>query len=153
MVWMRGQHLAALAGQEGARVGEGLAPDDPPAQGLALDEAHDEAVAEAVLRRQHMAHGRDRHAPGAAASIRAASVSRPTAVSETRVPPGARRRISGTSVPSATRSKRQISWVAPADSSRQSERPLAAQPGANQGVQALREIGAVVGQGLLRARA
>ena len=95
---------------------QGLAPDDAAAQGLALDEAHDEAVAEAVLRPPA------RSAPGAparprrpAASIRLASVSRPMAVSETRVPPGARRRISGVSTSPRKTPKRQISWVAPAD--------------------------------------
>jgi len=55
MVWM-------LARQCGGHVG---ALDDSPAQGLALDEAHDEAVAEAVFLGQHIGHRRHGRAGGA----------------------------------------------------------------------------------------
>ncbi len=130
-----GQDLAALARQLRPHVGEARVAHDPPAQRLALDEGHDEAVAEPVLRRQHMAHRRHRRAGGDTSRRISASVSRPieveASVRSTIAPPGARRRISDWSPSGRSSSKRQISCVAPAvsrghlgDAGRAGEMPL-----------------------------
>ena len=117
MAWMRARispHWRASFGRASAKRG---VAHDPPAQRLAGDEAHDEALAEAVVRLQHMAHGGHRARPAASPACSSSRLGL-QADGACRTTPQCRRACGAGSAASRrrprSRSKRQISWVAPA---------------------------------------